>query len=157
VSGPPCRTIAVTRDRGAATFTFGRVRADGFTLMGAPTVIARLSVRGRFAQVVARLWDVAPDGMQTLVTHAIYRPRSDNRNPQPLQLHPNGWRFAAGHRVKLELVGGSVPYGRLTQTGWRVVVRGVELRLPVVEQPGGVVRAPARPVLPPAAVEPPER
>ena len=33
------------------------------------------------------------NGMQTLVAHTVYRPRSDNRGPQVFQLHPNGWRF----------------------------------------------------------------
>jgi predicted acyl esterase len=156
LAGGPCRTIPATDDSGAASYMFPRVRGKGFTLMGAPTLIARLVVHGHFAQVVARLWDVGPDGMQTLVTHAIYRPRSDNRNPQPFQLHPNGWHFAAGHRPKVELVGGSVPYARLVQTQWSVAVERLQVRLPVVERPGGIVRAQGRPVLPPKAVEPPD-
>ncbi len=155
VNGPPCRTIPANDDRGAATYRFARVTGDGFTLMGAPVVLARLTVKGKYAQVVGRLWDVAPDGTQTLVTHAIYRPRTDNVNPQPFELHQNGWHFAARHRVKLELVGGSPPYGRAATGDWSVTVRGVELRLPVTEQPGGrVVRPPATTVLPSSAAEP---
>jgi predicted acyl esterase len=157
VVGPPCRTTKAKRDRGAATFEFPRVRGNGFTLMGSPTIVAELTVSGKFAQLVGRLWDVGPDGMETLVTHAIYRPRTDNANPQPFQLHPNGWRFAARHRLKLELVGGSPPYGRHATGDWSVRVRGLELRLPVVEAPGGkIVKTPAPPVLPPAGIEPPD-
>src|SRR5262249_59105473 len=55
INGPPCRTTKVTRDRGAATFEFPRLHGHGFTLMGSPTVIAALTVKGHFAQVVARL------------------------------------------------------------------------------------------------------
>ena len=157
VVGPPCRTTKAKRDPGAATFRFPRVTGQGFTLMGSPTVIARLTVRGKFAQLVARLWDVGPDGMQTLVTHAIYRPRTDGANPQPFQLHANGWRLAAKHRLKLELVGGSPPYGHPPTGSWSVRVRALELRLPVLEQPGGkLVRRPAPPVLPPSGAEPPD-
>lgn len=157
LNGGPCRTLSATTDPGAATYLFPKATGDGFTLLGSPTVVADLTVGGSFALVAARLWDVAPDRTQTLVSHSFYRPRSDNAGPQVLQLHPNGWHFAAGHRPKLELLGRSVPFGRASNGTFTVEVRRLELRLPVHELPSGkVVKALAADVLPAAAVEPPD-
>jgi dienelactone hydrolase len=157
VSGGPCRTVPARDDPGAATWLLAPARGAGYTLLGAPTVVADLAVSGSYALVAARLWDVGPDRMQTLVSHALYRPRSDNRGPQVFQLHPNGWHFAAGHRPKLELLGRSAPYGRASRGDFTVTVANLDLRLPVRESPDGrVVRAPAARVLPPAEAEPPD-
>ena len=96
--------------------------------------------------------DTRPDA---LVAHGFYRPRSDNLGPQVFQLPPNGWHFAAGHAPKLELLGQSVPVGHASAGPFTVTVETLELRLPVHEQPdGGVVRAPAPHVFPPADDEP---
>jgi predicted acyl esterase len=151
----PCRTVPAADDPAAATYRLPAAKDDGYTLLGAPTVIADLAVTGANAQVVARLWDVAPDDTQTLVAQSVYRPRTDNRGPQVFQLHPNGWRFAAGHAPKLELLGQSAPYVRASNGVFTVTVSSLELRLPVAEAPGGkVVKAPADRVLPPADAEP---
>ena len=155
LGGGPCRTLPADDDPGAATWRLPAVTGAGYTLMGAPTVIADIAVSGSFAQVAARLWDVAPDGTQSLVTHLLYRPRSDNLGPQVFQLHPNGWHFAAGHLPKLELAGQSPPYGHTATGDFHVAVSNLELRLPVVEAPdGGAVAANGRRALPPDAVEP---
>ena len=155
LNGGPCRTVAADDDPNAATYRLPAASVDGYTLLGAPTVIAELAATGPNAQVVARLWDMAPDGMQTLVTHTLYRPRADNRGPQVFQLHPNAWRFAAGHAPKLELLGQSSPYGRASNGYFIVTVSRLELRLPVREAPGGrMVKTPAGTVLPPSDAEP---
>ncbi len=153
-AGPPCRTLPAADDPASANYTLPAATGAGYTLMGAPLVVADLDVSGNFAQVVARLWDVAPDGTQTLVTHHLYRPRSDD-GTQVFQLHPNGWRFAAGHAPKLELLGRSAPYGRASTGAFTVTVTNLELRLPVLETPdGATVQAPAPAVEPPTAAEP---
>ena len=111
-------------------------------------MLADLTVRGLHPEVAARLWDVAPDGTQTLVAHDLYRPRNDHRR-DVFQLHPNAWHFRAGHVAKLELLGQSAPYGRPSNGRFTITVNHLELRLPVREAPdGGAVRAPATPVLP---------
>jgi predicted acyl esterase len=153
----PCRTVAAADDPGAATYRLPAVSGAGWTLMGAPTIVAHLDVSGSFAQVVGRLWDVAPDGTQTLISHALYRPHTDNPTTEVFQLHPNGWHFMAGHVPKLELVGQSPPYGRAATGSFRITMTDLELRLPVLQAPNGAdVLAPAQPVIPPAAPEPPD-
>jgi len=147
LSGGPCRTLPAVDDPGAATYRFEAASGDGYTLLGSPTVIARnMLPRGSFAQVVARLWDVAPDGTQALVTHAIFRPITADFGYQVFQLHPGGWHFAAGHAPKLELLGQSPPYGRAAGGVFRVDLTGLELRLPVVEMVNGGVVLPPVPV-----------
>lgn|GEM_PF-4084897 len=158
-AGPPCRSFPAPAQAtpGTAVYALPAAGGAGYTLLGSPTVVAEVEVSGSFAQVAARLWDVAPGGQQTLVTHSFYRPRSDDANPQVFQLHPNGWHFAAGHVPKLELLGQSTPYGREAGGAFRVTVRRLELRLPVAETPDGrTVLAPAEPVTPPAGEEPPD-
>jgi predicted acyl esterase len=149
-----CRTVPTsTDDPGAATY---RVPAAActYTLMGSPTVIADLNVVGDYAEIAARLWDVAPDTTQSLVTHGLYRPRLDNLGPQVFQLEPNGWQFAAGHVAKLELLGQSAPYGRASNGTFTITASNLELRLPTLEAPGTCgAQTPAAPVLPPTAPE----
>jgi predicted acyl esterase len=158
LGGSPCRTLPADDDAGAATWRLPAAAGAGYTLMGAPAIVATgMVAHGSFAQVVGRLWDVAPDGTQTLVTHGIYRPRTGEPEYQVFQLHPNGWHFAAGHVPKLELVGQSPPYGRQAGGSYWISVSGLDLRLPVVESPdGGAVLVPAAPVSPPSTSEDPD-
>jgi hypothetical protein len=149
LAGGPCRTVPATDDPGAATYRLPAATGAGYTLLGSPTVIANFTVRGRYAEIAARLWDVDPDGSQTLVSHSLYRPRANESGLQVLQLHPNGWTFAVGHVPKLELLGQSVPYGRASNGSFTITATNLQLRLPVLDPPDGkVVRAPAPPVFP---------
>ncbi len=151
LNGGPCRTRPATDDPAALTYRLPAASGAGYTMMGPPTVIADLAVSGSFAALVARLWDVAPDGTQTLVTHAPYRPRADNQGPQVFQLHANGWHVADGHVLKLELLTQSPPFVRASTGTFRITVRNVELRIPIAEQPdGGAIQSPAAAVLPPS-------
>src|SRR5439155_16733740 len=129
---------------------------SGYTLLGAPTILAKLSISGTAAQIAGRLWDVAPDGAsQTLVARGTFRPTASG--DAVWQLHANGWHFAAGHVPKLELLGADAPYTRVSNGEFAVSVNSIELRLPTQDSPGGQVQAPAAPLIPPGqqAVLPP--
>jgi hypothetical protein len=68
-----------------------------------------------------------------------------------LQLHPNGYKFPAGHVVKLELLPRDDPYGRVSNGQAAVQVSTLQLRLPVAEAPGalgGLVQTAAAKVVP---------
>ena len=133
--GDPCKTTPAADQTGVATIRLPAATGSGYTLLGSPTVIADLKLNGAFPHVVARLWDVAPDGStQTLVARGLYRPTANGR--QVFQLHPNGWRFAAGHTAKLELLGKDAPYAKPSNGVFSVEVSKVDVRLPVAEQPG---------------------
>jgi predicted acyl esterase len=106
--------------------------------------------------VASRLLDVAPDGTETLVARGLYRPdvNSDSApTRQVFQLHPVGWKFAAGHVAKLELLPKDEPYGRPSNVQLPVTVSSLQLRLPVLDQPNGsTIKRPARKVVPPGYV-----
>jgi predicted acyl esterase len=98
--------------------------------MGAPTLTARVRTRGPFGQIVGRLWDVNPAGQQSLVARGIYRLRPNQRGRITFQLEANAYEFAAGHTVRLELVGDSFPTFRDSNGTFTVTVRDATLALP---------------------------
>jgi hypothetical protein len=112
-----------------------------FTLLGSPTVKTTLHVTDAEAQAPyvtgpavgtqldARLWDVAPDGSAVLLTRLLYRPRVSG--PQRFQLHPIGYRVAAGHRLALELRGSDAPYGRPSNEPFVINVGKLRVSLPI--------------------------
>ena len=151
--GDACVQTPADAAPGTADYRLPAAPKGGYTLLGAPTVIARLRVEGAApsaAQVVSRLWDVAPGGgSQTLVARALHRP--SGRTSDVWQLHPNGWRFAEGHVARLELLGADPPYSRPSNGAFRIGVERLELRLPVREKPDcRVVLPAAAPVVPPS-------
>jgi predicted acyl esterase len=147
--GDACARTDATDQAGTATYRLPP--SKGYVLLGAPTILAHLRVSGSAAaaQVDGRLWDVAPDGQQTLVARGEYRPTGAVRG-EVWQLHANGWRFAKGHVPKLELLGASPPSSRKSNGDFSVTVTKLSLRLPVRERPNrrGVRRTAPR-VLPP--------
>jgi dienelactone hydrolase len=135
--GDGCVQTPAADAPGTATYRLPRARRGGFTLLGAPAVTARLRVSGdpAVAQVAARLWDVAPDGAtQRLVARGILRP--SGRGTDRFELHANGWRFAAGHVPKLELLGNDAPFARPSTRPFTVTVDRLTLRLPTRERSG---------------------
>ena len=111
------------------------------TLLGAPTVKTTLQVTDAEAQAPyvtgpavgtqldARLWDVGPDGSALLLTRLLYRPRVSG--PQTFQLHPIGYRVAAGHQLALELRGSDAPYGRPSNEPFVINVGKLRVSLPI--------------------------
>lgn len=131
-----CTVVPAGRAPGTAVYTLPRVGGDGYTLLGAPTIVARLRVSGARpadAQIAGRLWDVAPDGeSQRLVARGTYRPR---QGAQVWQLHPGAWTFRRGHFARLELLGADAPYARPSNAAFRIEALRLQLRLPVRELP----------------------
>jgi hypothetical protein len=128
-------------------------------MMGAATVSAKFTSQAN-SEVAARLLDVAPGGTETLVDRGLWRPVPGKNKAQVFQLHPNGYKFAAGHVPKLELLpqdwnnGIAGGYGRPSDDQNPVKVSHLELRLPVLQKPGslnGRVKQPAPKILPKGA------
>ena len=139
--GDPCRQFAADDADGTAVYKLP-VR-DAFTMIGLPVVSARIETSGAGGQLDARLWDVAPDGRQTLVSRVGYRLTDDQTGDVLFQLLGNGWRFEPGHVARLELTGRDAPYLRASNSRFTVKVSDVTLELPAREKPGsGQVVAP---------------
>ncbi len=137
--GGACATASGADQPGFANYRLDPAPAGGYTLMGSATIIADILSPGPTSQLAARLVDIDPDtGEQTLVARALYRPETTTSEPtrQVFQLHPNGYRFAEGHVAKLELMPSDIPYGRVSNGQAPITVSALELRLPVLEQPG---------------------
>jgi predicted acyl esterase len=153
ITGPgACATASGSDQAGVATYRLPAATGSGYTLMGSPTVVADVNSLGPTSQVAARLLDVAPDGTETLVARALYRPDVNSgatATRQVFQLHADGWKFAAGHVAKLELLPNDAPYGRVSNGQLPVNVSNLQLRLPVLEKPnGGAIKSPAPKVVP---------
>src|SRR5205085_12447070 len=134
--GNDCATTSAAAEPGTATYALAPARGRGYTLLGAPTIIAWLGLAGTpgAAQIAGRLWDVAPGGdTQMLVSRGLMRPSGDGS--YVWQLNANGWHFAAGHLAKLELLGQDPPYARPSNQPFSITVKRLQLRLPVLNRP----------------------
>ena len=150
--GDACATTPGADQAGTANYPLDLFPFGGFTMLGAPTVIAELTSPGAGSQVAARLFDVDPSGVQRLIARGLWRPvTSTGPVRQVFQLHANGWKFDTGHTVKLELLPKDSPYGQASNGQQPVTVSNLQLRLPAAELPGalgGLVQAPLPRVMP---------
>ena len=152
--GGACATAPATDQAGTANYRSAPVPAGGFSLLGSPTVVTDVVSRGGSSQIAARLLDVnVASGDETLVARGLWRPAVTSAPVrQVFQLHPNAYRFAPGHVVKLELLPNDNPaYGRVSNGQLEVRLTHLQLRLPALEQPGstnGLVQSPAPKVVP---------
>jgi dienelactone hydrolase len=138
VSGPgACATVTATdQGTGVATYRLPAATGNGYTLLGAPLVSARIDATGTFPIIAERLWDVDPtSNTETLVARGVYRVGSNGA--VVFQLHPGAWHFAAGHIPKLELLGQDSPYVRTSNGQFSISISDLKLQLPVHDVPGG--------------------
>jgi fermentation-respiration switch protein FrsA (DUF1100 family) len=145
-----CSAVSGADNPRAANYRFGAAPAGGYTLMGSPTILADVASQSPNSDIAARLVDVSPEGTETLIARGLYRPVGGSQE-MVFQLHPQGYHFAAGHVAKLELLPSDFPYGRFSNLQANVIVSNLELRLPVMDQPGsagGLVQTPQAKVVP---------
>ncbi|HEX7355827.1 MAG TPA: CocE/NonD family hydrolase [Mycobacteriales bacterium] len=146
LGGLACTTApANNQGVGLATYALPAATGTGYTLLGAATVTADLSVTGPYAYLAARLLDVDPaTNTETLVARGAYRidPSAPNGR-QTFQLHPGAWHFASGHVPTLQLLGEDTPYTRPSNEPFSISVSNLQLQLPIHEA--------VAPAAPPAA------
>ncbi len=102
---------------------------------GILTVAYRATGDVQGLQLNARLYDVLPDGTAVMVDRGPRRidPARDGAEKVTFQLHGNGWRFPAGHRIRLELMQDDDPYLKRSDTPSSMTLGGAKLVLPVRE------------------------
>jgi fermentation-respiration switch protein FrsA (DUF1100 family) len=127
-----CKTIPFAAEENTATYF--RAVKRGFTMLGRPTVEAQISSTGQFGQVDARLWDVSPEGTQLLVDRGVYALRSGQSGQIAFQLHGNGYRFAKGHKVELQLLGRDSPYYQAGSFPYTVRASKLRVTLPTLQR-----------------------
>ncbi|MEA2646406.1 MAG: type transport system ATP-binding protein, partial [Chloroflexota bacterium] len=146
IFGLRCPHVAQTTDPGQATWTFP-VDA-GAVVTGAPIVTLQVHSTGPDAELNARLWDLGPDGMQTLMSRGTYRfaeTPSTTATEVSYQLSPTAWELPAGHQVKLEVTGADWPYHQLDRIAAVTTVDAATLTLPTTSRAPVAVGAPAVP------------
>lgn len=126
-----CKTIPVTAEPNTAVYS--RAVTNGFTLLGLPNVSLRVFTTGQFGQIVARLWDISPEGTQTLVSRGVYALENGQAGELDFQLHGNGYHFAKGHTVQLELLGRDATYYQPGNVPFTVRASGVKVELPTLQ------------------------
>jgi pimeloyl-ACP methyl ester carboxylesterase len=124
---PPCEAQPVGDAVGTAVAS--RSVGKAFTMLGMPTVRARIRTSGRGGMLAARLWDVS-GGTQTLVARGVYRLEDNQRGEVVFQLFGNGWRFAKGHTAKLELLGSDPTFLRASNFDFSARVSELRVDLP---------------------------
>ena len=116
-------------------------------MIGSPLIQAKIAITGPFPELAGRLFDVAPDGTQTLVARNVYRP-ADGDTSLLWQLNANAWRFAPGHHPRLEILGRDVPYARASNGQFSIDVSDVSITLPTRETKGNGITTAKPPPLP---------
>lgn len=117
----------------SATF---QLASPGVTLLGLPVITGRVKTKGRDGQLDARVWDLDPaTKTQLLVTRGAYRLEDDQRGGFRFILDGNGWRFRAGHRIVVELLGRDSPTYRASPTPFSARLSKLKITLPVRERP----------------------
>jgi predicted acyl esterase len=126
-SAGACTTVKAETESDTANYT---MLSKGFTLMGMPTVTATIKTLGPFGELASRLWDVLPNGEQRLVSRGVYRLTENQTGTVTFQLHGNGYEFAAGDTVKLQLLGRDAPYYRASNGAYTIEVSNLTVSLP---------------------------
>lgn len=127
-----CKTVPIAAEPNVATYT--RSVRKGFTMLGRPTIKARISSTGQYGQIDARLWDLSPEGTQLLVSRGTYALYNGQTGAIEFQLHGNGYRFARGHTAELELLGRDAPYYQPGNVPFTVRASKLEVSLPTLQR-----------------------
>jgi predicted acyl esterase len=125
-----CITTDQPETPGVATWRIP-VERD-FTLLGMPRLELAYEATGTDIQLNSRLWDVAPDGVQTLVTRGAFRVVGPGAGEQKAayDLYGNHWRLEAGHELLLEVTGDDSTFFRRDNFPSVITVNSARLTLP---------------------------
>ena len=125
------------------------------SILGRPQAIIHLTTTARVIGIVASLSDVAPDGTSSLVAKGMLNGtrRHSLTDPQPMvpgeavqldiEIDTTGWRFLAGHRLRLSIAAADWPNvwptpEPATVDVWHGAGRPSRLILPVVPETGPI-------------------
>jgi predicted acyl esterase len=125
--GNVCKETKSELEADSATFT---MTSPGFTMLGLPTIKTDVKATGAYGQIDARLWDVLASGEQRIVSRGVYRLSENQTGAITFQLHGNGYEFAKGDTVKLELLGRDAPYYKASNSPFTVEVSNLSVSLP---------------------------
>jgi dienelactone hydrolase len=139
-----CAVETQSAGPGVASYTSNPLASDA-TMVGSTVVVAGFALAGSAEglQLNARLYDVFPDGTAVLVDRGPRRITAAEAAAGQVtyQLHGQGWRFPADHRVRIELAQDDEPFVKGSDVPASLNLSGADLSIPVVEpglpDPGG--------------------
>jgi hypothetical protein len=109
--------------------------SPGVTQIGQPVITGHAAVKGRYGQLDARVWDLNPKtGKQLLIDRGAYRLKDNEKGSFRLTLDGNGWKFAKGHRIVVELLGRDAPTYGASPATFSATLTKVKVSLPVREK-----------------------
>ena len=131
-NGGRCPFTSVPAGPGVAVYESDPL-AEQATMIGGGTVsIDYDATSAAGLQLNSRLYDVFPDGTAVLVDRGPYRATSPS-GTVTYELNGNGWRFPAGHRVRIEVAQDDGGYLKASSIPSTATIHGVRLTLPVRE------------------------
>ena len=102
------------------------------TLIGRPVITGKVTAKGRYGQLDARLWDLdRKTGRERLITRGGYRLTDNQKGKLNFTLDGNGWKFAKGHRIVVELLGRDSPTYGASPTPFSATLTGLKVALPI--------------------------
>jgi len=147
ISGPivqpgTCRHSAGSPALGGHT-VYSAPLTNTRTYVGIGTVRVPYTLLGASEAAIlsARLFDVAPDDTELLITRGAYRLDTAGAGELELPLYGNHWRLRPGHRIRLELTQVDSPTYRLSNAPSTISFPSATLTLPTREA-GDTVVAP---------------
>jgi len=133
-TGGKCPVETQPAGSGVAVYTSAPI-ATGATMIGATKVTAQFSASpgASAVELNARLYDVFPDGKAVMVDRGPRRVSDAEAQSGSVifQLHGNGWRFAQGHRIRIELAQDDDPFLKASSVPSSLTLTGVDLAIPV--------------------------
>jgi hypothetical protein len=134
--GEPCRQSAGPIPAGAGYTAYSPPLTRMHTYVGLGHVTVPYVWAGaESAHLDARLFDVAPDGTELLMTRGTHRLENEpNAGVITLPLYGNHWRLAPGHRIRLDLTQADIPTYRPSNIPSAISFpQGPTLTLPTLE------------------------
>lgn len=113
-------------------------RSPGFTMLGLPRVTAAVETKGDFAQLDAILWEVTgsrAQRRQRMVDFGVFRLTKNQKGLIVFQLQGNGYRFAKGSEIKLELRGRTPNLYRPSNGSFSIKLTDIALEIPTRDKP----------------------
>ncbi|MDX6700561.1 MAG: hypothetical protein QOF26_787 [Baekduia sp.] len=111
------------------------VVSPGVTQIGRPVITGHVVVKGRYGQLDARLWDVDPkSGKHLLIDRGAYRLTDNQKGSFRFTLDGNGWRYAKGHGLLVELLGRDSPTYGASPAAFSATLSKVKVSVPVREK-----------------------
>jgi pimeloyl-ACP methyl ester carboxylesterase len=133
----PDRCLKVQGGATTGTTVLSRT-SPGFTMIGLPRVTALVDTKGKYGQLDALLWEVTgprATRRQRLVDFGVYRLTPNQKGRIVFQLQGNGYRFAKGSTIKLELRGRTPNLYRPANKSFRVTLRDIAVEIPTRDKP----------------------